>query len=109
MTLLIVEILWERLMDNRRQIQNLKDYAELAWASYGYFECIGNRFDKEKDKFVSIANVLDIQYKDLKIIDEKGFKIATLNGDFTPTQAKIFFEKYDMLIHQQNTEYRKVA
>ena len=91
-------------MDNRRQIQNLKDYAELAWASYGYFECIGNRFDKEKDKFVSIANVLDIQYKDLKIIDEKGFKIATLKGDFTPTQAKNFFEHYELLEYCPNTD-----
>ena len=27
-----------------------------------------------------------------------------LGGDFTPTQAKRFFEKYDILIHQPNTE-----
>ena len=27
-----------------------------------------------------------------------------LGGDFTPTQAKRFFERYDLLIHQPNTE-----
>ncbi|MDY5950466.1 MAG: hypothetical protein SPJ16_04650, partial [Helicobacter sp.] len=27
-----------------------------------------------------------------------------LGGDMTPTQAKRFFDKYDMLIHQPNTE-----
>lgn len=91
-------------MDNSHQIRNLKNKAELAMASYGYFECIGNRFDKDKDKFVSIVNVLDTQYRDSKIIDEKGFKIGTLKGDFTPTQAENFFKRYDLLIHQPNTE-----
>ncbi|WP_289748975.1 hypothetical protein, partial [Helicobacter bilis] len=91
-------------MDNSHQIRNLKNKAELAMASYGYFECIGNRFDKDKDKFVSIVNVLDIQYRDSKIIDEKGFKIGTLKGDFSPTQAKRFFERYDLLEHCPNTD-----
>ena len=31
-------------------------------------------------------------------------KAGTLKGDMTPTQAKKFFEKYDILIHQPNTE-----
>ena len=31
-------------------------------------------------------------------------KVDTLKGEFTPTQAKRFFEKYDILIHQPNTE-----
>lgn len=90
-------------MDNKEQIKKLKNYAELAWAAYGYFDYIGSRFDKDKDKFVSAENVLDIQYKDSKIIDEKGFKLGTLEGDMSPTQAQNFFKRYDLLIHQPNT------
>lgn len=79
--------------------------AELAQASYGYFHYVDNKFDiKDEDKIVTFENVLDITYKNSKIIDERGFKIGKLDGDFSPLQAKQFFERYDLLIHQTNTE-----
>ncbi|ECR3144036.1 hypothetical protein F1P02_08525, partial [Campylobacter coli] len=61
-------------MDNKQQINILRDMAELAQASYGYFQ-----FDiKDEDKIVTFENVLDITYKNSKIIDERGFKIGKL-------------------------------
>ncbi|EEA7505103.1 DUF2974 domain-containing protein [Campylobacter jejuni] len=79
--------------------------AELAQASYGYFHYVDNKFDiKDEDKIVTFENVLDITYKNSKIIDERGFKIGKLDGDFSPLQAKQFFSRYDLLIHQPNTE-----
>lgn len=92
-------------MDNKQQINKLRDMAELAQASYGYFHYVDNKFDiKDEDKIVTFENVLDITYKNSKIIDERGFKIGKLDGDFSPLQAKQFFERYDLLIHQTNTE-----
>lgn len=79
--------------------------AEIAQASYGYFHCVDNKFDiKDEDKIVTFEDVLDITYKNSKIIDERGFKIGKLDGDFSPLQAKRFFSRYDLLIHQPNTE-----
>ena len=55
------------------------------------------------------ADILNMEYKYFK--DKKTGKLKDglfdddfLGGDFTPTQAKRFFEKYDILIHQPNTE-----
>ncbi|WP_394964545.1 hypothetical protein [uncultured Helicobacter sp.] len=84
-------------MDNKQQIQKLRNNAELAWASYGYFHCVGYKFDINDDRVVTLENILDITYKNFKIVDEKGFRIATLKGDFSPTQVKRFFEKYELL------------
>ncbi|HHS6736335.1 TPA: lipase family protein [Campylobacter jejuni] len=92
-------------MDNKQQINKLRDMAELAQASYGYFHYADNKFDiKDEDKIVTFENVLDITYKNSKIIDERGFKIGKLDGDFSPLQAKQFFSRYDLFIHQPNTE-----
>lgn len=78
--------------------------AELAQASYGYFHYADNKFDiKDEDKIVTFENVLDITYKNSKIIDERGFKIGKLDGDFSPLQAKQFFSRYDLLKHCSNT------
>ncbi|WP_144667628.1 hypothetical protein [Campylobacter jejuni] len=91
-------------MDNKQQINKLRDMAELAQASYGYFHYVDNKFDiKDEDKIVIFENVLDITYKNSKIIDERGFKIGKLDGDFSPLQAKRFFERYDLLKHCPNT------
>ena len=84
-------------MDNKQQIQKLRNNAELAWASYGYFHCVGYKFDINDDRVVTLENILDITYKNFKIVDEKGFRIGTLKGDMSPTQAKRFFDKYDLL------------
>ncbi|WP_252366235.1 hypothetical protein [Campylobacter jejuni] len=65
-------------MDNKQQINKLRDMAELAQASYGYFHYVDNKFDiKDEDKIVTFENVLDITYKNSKIIDERGLKSAS--------------------------------
>ena len=70
-------------------------------------------------KQVNLVDIMDITYKDYKVYkpsrlptlkpDELGTlkgddELGTLKGDMTPTQAKRFFERYDLLIHQPNTE-----
>ncbi len=91
-------------MDNKQQINKLRDMAELAWAAYGYFHYVDNKFDiKDEDKIVTFEDVLDITYKNSKIIDEREFKIGTLKGEFSPLQAKQFFSRYDLLKHCPNT------
>ncbi len=40
-------------MNNKEQIKKLRDNAELAWASYGYFDFIDKQYsfdEKDKDK-----------------------------------------------------------
>ncbi|RDU59979.1 hypothetical protein CQA53_11120, partial [Helicobacter didelphidarum] len=97
-------------MSNKEQIKKLRDYAELAWASYGYFHLADKNYkpegwwNKDKDrlkKFKEIKNnttaiptptdILNIEYNSL-------FK-----GEFSPLQAKRFFERYDLVEHQPNT------
>ena len=102
-------------MDNKTIISRLKDNADLAWASYGYFDLVGNKFDKEttqklkidKDHIITQKDILDITYKNCVAIKKDVFgkpeKIGTLKGDFTPTQAKQFFERYTLLKHCPNT------
>ena len=106
-------------MNNKRQIEKLRDNAELAWSAYGYFDLIGKRFDKkilkdidrESTPIITQTDILDSTYKGYKIYapplpslpNLKPEKIGTLNGDFSPTQAKKFFEKYELLNHQHNT------
>lgn len=119
------------MMTNKAQVQKLRDYAELAWAAYGYFDkvLVVNRQIKEikeltaqnkklfldlesiKDNIehfklenITYENTLDKTYQ--KHFDKKSGKIGTktfLGGDFSPTQAKNFFERYDLLEHCPNT------
>ncbi|WP_245945669.1 hypothetical protein [Helicobacter didelphidarum] len=92
-------------MDNKEQIRKLRDYAELAWASYGYFDLVGKKFDiKDKDKIVTFEDVLDITHKDSKIVDERRIKVGKLDGEFGKEQAKRFFERYKLITHQENTD-----
>ena len=97
--------------NNKQQIQKLRDMAELAWASYGYYDLIGKKIknDREKygdkaDKPITLHDILDSTYKGYITPDHSRlFNPEKLNGDFTPTQAKKFFEKYELLNHQPNT------
>lgn len=102
-------------MKNREIIKKLRDYAELAWAAYGYFDLIGQKFhsksESRKEEAITLIDILDIRYKHYKAgkkiqigqnqIEES---IGTLKGDFSPTQAKNFFERYDLLEHCPNTD-----
>ncbi|MGX3044657.1 hypothetical protein [Helicobacter sp. T3_23-1056] len=42
-------------MSNMQIINNLKDCAELAWASYGYFHLVGNKLDENVAQSVKEA------------------------------------------------------
>ena len=110
-------------MTNKEMIKKLKDYAELAWAAYGYYDLMTNKSndfytkvenDESKQdnnsfrKSILIQDIMDITYKNYEVYQYDTFlhreiKVGTLEGDFSPTQAKNFFEKYELLIHQPNT------
>ena len=95
---------------NKQIIEALRDNADLAWAAYGYYDLIGKKIkDDEKygdkrNKPITLHDILDITYKNYETQDSTFFNTENLKGDFTPTQAKRFFERYDLLIHQPNTE-----
>ena len=115
-------------MKNKILINKIKDNAELAWAAYGYFHLANPNYDFNKDEidkerlkefretikkdntaFPTPSDILNIEHKYFR--DEKTEKLKNgffdkhfLGGDFTPLQAKNFFERYDLLIHQPNTD-----
>ena len=119
------------MMTNKAQVQKLRDHAELAWAAYGYYDKVlaVNRQIKElkeltaqnkklfldlesiKDSIehfklenITYENILDKTYQ--KHFDKKSGKIGAktfLGGDFSPLQLQHFFERYDLLEHQPNT------
>ena len=106
-------------MSNKEQIQKLRDYAELAWASYGYFHLADKDYkpegwwNKDRERLEQFAKqynnpeTTEVElesirptYIDILNIEYNSF----LGGDMTPTQAQRFFSRYDLLIHQPNTE-----
>lgn len=98
-------------MNNKQQIQKLRDNAELAMASYGYFHLIGKKIKNDEDEYgdkankpITLHDILDITYKDYETQDSTFSNTLKLKGDFAPTQAKRFFEKYDLLKHCPDTE-----
>ncbi|HDZ4962993.1 TPA: hypothetical protein RTH17_001830 [Campylobacter jejuni] len=100
-------------MENKEQIKKLKDNAELAMASYAYFNLVGKKIndnDLKKTKIarnpiITYADVLDLTYKGYVTSEHATFfNPEKLDGDFSPLQAKQFFERYDLLIYQPNTE-----
>ncbi|EMZ36939.1 DUF2974 domain-containing protein [Helicobacter bilis] len=98
-------------MNNKQQIQKLRDNAELAMASYGYFHLIGKKIKNDEDEYgdkankpITLHDILDITYKNYETQDSTFFNTENLKGDFSPLQAKQFFERYDLLKHYPNTE-----
>lgn len=97
-------------MTNKEQIQKLRDYAELAWASYGYFDLLDKKFKELKDKdktrseTITLTDILNINYKGYKVVDANNEKIGTLNGEFGELQIKHFFKRYDLIEHCPNTD-----
>ena len=96
-------------MQNKILISKLRDNAELAMASYGYFHLTGKKFKDRQDEqgnllTITLHDILDSTYKGYKTPNHKLGNPEELDGDMTPTQVKRFFEKYDLLIHQPNTE-----
>ena len=109
-------------MENKLLINKMKNAAELAWAAYGYYDLMTNSDNqlfieiqnkKNEDfmkKDITLIDIMDNTFADYKVYKPQlspKFKpgvVGTLKGDMTPTQSKRFFDKYDMLIHQPNTE-----
>ena len=94
-------------MTNKEQIKKLRDNAELAMASYGYFHLVGKSIKKDNKivkEAITQTDILDVTYNGYKVKDTGLIFDDELKGDMTPTQVKRFFERYDLLIHQPNTE-----
>ena len=109
-------------MENKLLINKMKNAAELAWAAYGYYDLMTGDTNKlfiklknEKEnneansdenftkKEINLADIMDSTFADYKVYKPQlspKFKpdvVGTLKGDMTPTQAKRFFDKYDLL------------
>ena len=97
-------------MKNKDTINRIKNAAELAWAAYGYFDLIGKKFAHKKEygnrtnTKITLHDILDSTYVNYETHDSTFFNTENLKGDFSPLQAKRFFSRYDLLIHQPNTE-----
>ncbi|WP_394998169.1 hypothetical protein [uncultured Helicobacter sp.] len=109
-------------MENKLLINKMKNAAELAQAAYGYYDLMtsdtnqlfivlkdekGNdKTDSNKNpitKEIALTDIMDSTFADYKVYKPQlsaKFKpdvVGTLKGDMTPTQAKRFFDKYDLL------------
>ena len=100
-------------MQNKILISKLRDNAELAQAAYGYFDLVGKSIKKDNKmvkEAITPTDILDMTYKQYLAVKsnphkpDDEIKVGKLDGDMTPTQAKRFFSRYDLLIHQPNTE-----
>ncbi|RDU61274.1 hypothetical protein CQA53_10410, partial [Helicobacter didelphidarum] len=114
-------------MNCKEQIKKLRDYAELSWASYGYFDRLKYNYAQDEDSkkalkefrkikddetaIITPADILDRTYK--YYLDEDGkpkdgivfglFASELLDGDFSPIQAQRFATRYEVKFHQPNT------
>ncbi|WP_258865052.1 hypothetical protein, partial [Helicobacter sp. MIT 14-3879] len=72
-----------------------------------YYDLIGKKFHTQsktrKGEFITLHDIMDATYFDYETQDSTFFNTFKLKGDMTPTQAKRFFSRYDLLIHQPNT------
>ncbi len=92
-------------MKNKILIHKLKNNAELAWASYGYFDLIGKKFniqdikktDRKSNPTITLHDILDSTYYGYEAEDSSFFNTLQLKGDFSPLQSQNFFKKYDLL------------
>lgn len=94
-------------MTNKERIKKLRDNAELAMASYGYFHLVGKSIKKDNKivkEAITQTDILDVTYNGYKVKDTGLIFDDELKGDFAPLQAQRFFSRYDLLIHQPNTE-----
>lgn len=108
-------------MKNKLLISKFKDNAELSCASYGYFHLVTGknnptfinvRDNKEQEvkREILLTDILDSTYNGYEVYTPSPLptlqpeKVGKLKGDFSPTQTKRFFKKYDMLKHCPNTE-----
>ncbi|MGX2973197.1 hypothetical protein [Helicobacter sp. T3_23-1059] len=125
----------------KNKIDDLRDYAELAQASYFYFDLLkdsnGNPrkiyeldFDGKKIKDanyprgykeiqVNLEHIVSKKCQEQEVLAnleqdddiftktkneaKDAFNMDKLNGEFGELQTKHFFKKYELLLHQHNT------
>ncbi|EAL1123595.1 lipase family protein [Campylobacter coli] len=100
----------------KQQIKNLRDYAELAWASY--FNLIYIDGQKTNDFTIGTERILkdgeniekfeyykalSKDYKDCFIYDDSLAFYPKLNGEFREIQTQNFAKRYTIKFHQPNT------
>ncbi|ECP4034268.1 hypothetical protein FZQ13_09285, partial [Campylobacter jejuni] len=93
----------------KTQINELKDYAELAQASYFYFD-LEDCILQENETIITLNELLNLSYNG-KIAGKKekvGQKYSfiskgELNGEFGELQTKNFIQRYEVQFHQPNT------
>ncbi|HEF9832791.1 TPA: DUF2974 domain-containing protein [Campylobacter coli] len=100
----------------KQQIKNLRDYAELAWASY--FNLIYIDGQKTNDFTIGTERILkdgeniekfeyykalSKDYKDYFIYDDSLAFYPKLNGEFREIQTQNFAKRYIIKFHQPNT------
>ncbi|MWV68742.1 lipase family protein, partial [Helicobacter saguini] len=91
-------------------VSDLKDYAELAWASYFYFD-LEKYVLQKNDNMVTLYEIINLNYKGRmagkkeKIGKEYYFVSKDkLNGEFGELQAQNFAKRYQIYFHQPNTK-----
>ncbi|HIC3391939.1 TPA: Mbeg1-like protein [Campylobacter jejuni] len=93
----------------QEKINELKDYAELAQASYFYFD-LEDCILQENETIITLNELLNLSYNG-KIAGKKekvGQKYSfiskgELNGEFGELQTKNFIQRYEVQFHQPNT------
>ncbi len=100
----------------KQQIKNLRDYAELAWASY--FNLIYIDGQKTNDFTIGTERILkdgeniekfeyykalSKDYKDYFIYDDSLAFYPKLNSEFREIQTQNFAKRYTIKFHQPNT------
>ncbi len=93
----------------KEKINKLRDYAELAWASYFYFDLKGYIL-QENETIVILNELVSLSYngkiagKKEKVGQEYSFiGKGKLNGEFGELQARNFSQRYEIKFHQANT------
>ena len=93
----------------KQQINNLKDYAELAQASYFYFD-LESYILQENETIITLNELVSLSYngkivgKKEKVGQEYSFiGKGELNGEFGEIQAQNFAKRYTIKFHQPNT------
>ena len=94
----------------KQQIDDLRDYAELAMASYGYWHLMGKKFANKteykdrKDTEIVMSDILDSAYNGYVTSQHITFiNTEKLDGSMTPLQIQAFIKRYKIYFHQPNT------
>ncbi|XAK45914.1 Mbeg1-like protein [Campylobacter coli] len=92
----------------KEKINKLRDYAELAQASYFYFDLKGYIL-QENETIVALNELVSLSYngkiagKKEKVGQEYSFiGKGELNGEFGELQARNFSQRYEIKFHQPN-------